>query len=345
MPSLRRVGNRWHIRFRDRRRDPPEVVISLDTRAWTKRQATAYMWRLQGMYERGEYDPWTKSLPGEEKRLTGLLEALEIYLAEGAAEWSQKHHRETALVLRRWAVSLGNIPLRDLSQMRLEIGHSGLALESRRTYTRRLRAFLRWASERYSVELPLPKLPKAGKQLPSWITEEELEQVCKAWEHMYPGRRWMVDVWRFAFYEGLRLGEIMRLRVRDIDLERGTIRVISTKVLREDLIPIVPQVQGVLERYTRNRSPESPLWGRTAGYRVSRAFKEAVRSALEREDVHFHSLRHSCAVYWRTQGIHIADIRDLLRHTRITTTEIYEHIAIEELKRRFEYASGKDKGK
>jgi len=201
------------------------------------------------------------------------------------------------------------------------------------------------------------------RKLPVYVTEAELEAICEA--HLaadaerpgrkhapkaYASREWMIPIWRFAFYNGMRLMEIMNLRVGAVNLADELVQVgdesFVTKTKSENVIPLVPQSAELLRPLVEGRRPDERVFGRLDGRKVSAAFREAARVAVpSKKGLHFHSLRHSSAVYWRTSGVALEDIRDLLRHSTIKTTEIYDQIAVSDLRARFRAAARENRGK
>lgn len=368
-------GQRWQIRFYDGSRSPKEKAVYLDAEAYSRQQIKAKRDELYYLYSEGEWDPWRdEGLPGERQALTVQAAATAYVDAKKEAGmrgeeggWSRASEKSKSYVIDGFVRSAGpNKRVDDLrtADVRRYLQGGGLAPSTQKGYRRILRAMARWwLAEGYiEEELAMPPQKKVVQELPDYVTEDELELLCakhlelqqdkrdkKHSSTKRTGRDYLVDVFRFAFYQGLRLGELYELRVGDVDLEAGELRVETSKANRVDVIPLVPPARPIAEKWARKADPdgsgEDRLFQRKAAYYASRAWKAAVTAAVEDEElafdkpgVHFHSLRHSCAVYWRRRGVALEDLRDLLRHSTVRVTEKYEQIVATDLGARFESA-------
>ena len=66
---------------------------------------------------------------------------------------------------------------------------------------------------------------------------------------------------------------------------------------------------------------------------ISKLFKDAVRAVGVSEDIHFHTLRHSFGSNLGSKGVPINDIKELMGHSSISTTQIYVHTNLENLRK------------
>lgn len=123
-----------------------------------------------------------------------------------------------------------------------------------------------------------------------------------------------------ALYAGLRAGEIGRLQPGDV---QGDMIVLppTTKTRRPRTIPILPPARSALERL--------PL--RMDYFAMYKEYGRA-RTAIGRQDVRFHDLRHTYASWLAQTGATSVDIRDLLGHTQISTTDRYMHLSADRLR-------------
>jgi len=135
-------------------------------------------------------------------------------------------------------------------------------------------------------------------------------------------------------YAGLRVSELCSLRVCDIYLARGYLKILG-KGNKERIVPLTNplqrQVEQYLKRYGSNLTPESFLLGRT---RVAWHYvvKKYASANLGRNDIHCHTLRHSFATALYEKGATIERIAELLGHANINTTMIYSHISYSQKK-------------
>lgn len=132
---------------------------------------------------------------------------------------------------------------------------------------------------------------------------------------------------------GLRLGEVLRLRIADIDSSRMVLRIDKSKNGQDRYVMLAPALLDLLRQYYRAHRParylfENPATGLPfdAGT-VQRAFHIARAKAGIARPVHVHTLRHSFATHLLENGIDIRRIQDLLGHRSVGTTMLYTHVA------------------
>jgi integrase len=172
--------------------------------------------------------------------------------------------------------------------------------------------------------------------------EEEADLLKKC----HPRLRALVLV---AIYSGLRRGEVLALRKRDVDLEAGIIHVersapggeAGTKSGERRDVPLHPVLREVFEKLARGRRPEALLWQTRKGkpYRTaSRAFHGAAGRA-KLDDVRLHDLRHTAASRLAMAGASLEDIARVLGHRDLRTTRRYVHLLRDHLRARVEAVS------
>jgi integrase len=147
---------------------------------------------------------------------------------------------------------------------------------------------------------------------------------------------------RVAAYAGLRRGELIALRWRDVDFVRraitvrravsGDIEVQSTKSRRAREVPLTDQVAAALERLSRRgdfTTPDDYVFVNRFGRRIdpvalTRRFGRA-RKAAELPLLRFHGLRHTYGSLLVAGGIDLASVKAAMGHAQISTTERYLH--------------------
>jgi len=165
------------------------------------------------------------------------------------------------------------------------------------------------------------------KVAPLYITGDEMNRLVK--KIRKPRHRLGLAIMAYA---GLRVSEMCCLKVKDIHLARGFMRV-TGKGGKERIVPLSSflqrEVEEYLTRYGADLKPESLLLGRTrAAWHY--VIKKYSRSHLDRSDIHCHTLRHSFATAIYQDGIPIERVSELLGHARLDTTMIYSHISMEQ---------------
>lgn len=176
--------------------------------------------------------------------------------------------------------------------------------------------------------------PEKPQQLPKVLGEHELERMFRSVPNLK-----QKTILLTAFSCGLRVSEVTRLRVRDIDMERLQVFIERSKGKKDRYVMLSPVLKDVLSRYISiyKRSPQDYLFegqepGRPYSTRSAQTiFNRAIKAAGIHKNVTFHALRHSFATHLLEKGVDIKYIKELLGHFDIKTTERYLHVAREKL--------------
>lgn len=177
-------------------------------------------------------------------------------------------------------------------------------------------------------EVKLIPWPKVESPLPDILTFGELSAV---FEHA-PSPLYRAS-FLVAYGAGLRVTEIARLQMSDIDSERNVIIVRSGKGKRDRLTLLSPRLLHLLRRYWSSCKPPGP-WlfpGRTTEGHISRSslqtrFREAVGQAGIAKSITFHSLRHAFATHLLEAGVDVRIIQSVLGHKSLRTTARYTRV-------------------
>ena len=175
--------------------------------------------------------------------------------------------------------------------------------------------------------------PKAPKTLPVVLSREEMARFLDALQN--PKHR---AVLMTAYAGGLRLSEVARLRVQDIDSARMVIHVRQGKGRKDRDVMLSPRLLAVLREYWKinrpkpylfpGRHPDRPISVRTVQMVCERALKASGLS----KHVRMHTLRHSFATHLLESGTDLRTIQVLLGHNSFNTTVRYLHITTATLK-------------
>jgi integrase/recombinase XerD len=185
--------------------------------------------------------------------------------------------------------------------------------------------------EKFFWEVPRPKKPF---QLPKVLDEKELERMFAAINNLKHKALLFT-----AYSAGLRVSEVVGLKISDIDSGRMQIRIESSKGKKDRYVGLSILLLDVLRAYLGQIKPRPAKYlfeGETAGIAyTSRSaqliFHQARKKAGITKEVSFHALRHSFATHLLEKGVDIRYIKDLLGHFSIKTTERYLHVKKEEL--------------
>jgi site-specific recombinase XerD len=144
-----------------------------------------------------------------------------------------------------------------------------------------------------------------------------------------------------AYGCGMRAGEVVRLRVGDIDGEQKIIRIVQSKGRKDRNVMLPADILGLLREWWKERptsqdkdvpGPQRVIFPGYRGRHLSprqnsRLFKQAARAAGITKPVTLHTLRHSFATHLLERGVDIRVIQALLGHTKLTTTARYASVA------------------
>jgi integrase/recombinase XerD len=179
--------------------------------------------------------------------------------------------------------------------------------------------------------IPYGKRPKT---LPSVLSREEVLQFFAAFP-TDPDRLLV----RTTYACGLRIGEVTRLRVADIDSQRGVLVVRQGKGRKDRQVPLSPQLLQELRAYWRRYRPKDWLFPGvgSGGHRsiggLQRRVTRAVRALGWNKRVSLHTLRHSYATHLLEAGVDVVTLQHLLGHNDLETTARYLHVSTLHLQR------------
>ena len=185
--------------------------------------------------------------------------------------------------------------------------------------------------------------PKLWKHLPEALNFSEVEELLAAPDSRHlPGLRDLAML-ELLYATGLRASEVVSLRISQLDLEGGTLRVLG-KGSKERMVPVGRKAREVLRRYLKRTRAQ---WSRSdsgdtlflsrAGRSVSRqtvwlVIKKYAKQCGIRKKIYPHILRHSFATHLLEGGADLRVVQELLGHADIVTTQIYTHVDKSRLK-------------
>ena len=181
-------------------------------------------------------------------------------------------------------------------------------------------------------ELPLIPFGKRPRTLPGVLSPDEVLRLLDA---ATPGRdRVLVQV---AYGCGLRLNELLHLRVTDIDSARMVIHVRQGKGAKDRLVPLSLRLLQELRAYWLLVRPRTWLFpGQTAdgtmtSSNVQRRFTRLVKKVGLTKHCSMHTLRHSYATHLLEAGVDVLTLKALMGHSSLQTTARYLHVSTQRL--------------
>jgi integrase/recombinase XerD len=172
----------------------------------------------------------------------------------------------------------------------------------------------------------LVERPRREKTLPEVLSEKEIVEVVR---HINNIKHKAIVL--LIYSAGLRLGELVNLRIKDIDSERMKVYVQQSKGRKDRYTSLSKKVLPVLREYFKEYKPKEWLFegakgGKYSGSSVQTLVKKAYAKAGIKKKVSTHSLRHSFGTHLLENGTDLRYIQNLMGHDSSKTTEIYTHI-------------------
>ncbi len=181
--------------------------------------------------------------------------------------------------------------------------------------------------KKFFFDLPRPKRPLL---LPKVLNESELARLFNA----LVNKKHKAMLFT-AYSAGLRVSEIVNLKLIDIDSKRMQVFISCAKGKKDRYVNLSPVLLDILRKYISERIPNPRVYlfesGQTGGAypcrTVQQIFTNAKQAAGIGKEVGIHSLRHSFATHLLESGVDLRQIQVLLGHGSSKTTEIYTHVA------------------
>ncbi len=184
--------------------------------------------------------------------------------------------------------------------------------------------------------------PKQDKPVPSFLSEEEMEQFLDLPKTDRPLDLRDKATLELLYATGLRVSELVGINLEDMNFEERLIRV-RGKGKKERLVPFGKIAQASLVSYIRARSlihkgqiDDSALFVNYRGERITsrsveRIVDKNIRFSAQRRKISPHSLRHSFASHLLSRGADLRIIQELLGHESLATTQKYTHLDLKQL--------------
>jgi integrase/recombinase XerD len=231
--------------------------------------------------------------------------------------------------------------LKDLQQFVKWIGELGMSATSQARIISGIRSFYKYClMEQVSKTDPstLLEAPRTRRKLPDTLSFEEIESVIAALDQSTPDGGRNKAILETLYSCGLRVSEVVNLKISCLYLDVGFIRVIG-KGDKERLVPIGGDAVKYIKIYKENirvHQPQLPgfediLFLNKAGRTLSRIMifyiiKDAAFKAGITKNISPHTFRHSFATHLVEGGADLRAVQEMLGHESITTTEIYTHL-------------------
>jgi integrase/recombinase XerD len=224
---------------------------------------------------------------------------------------------------------------------------SGLGARSRARHLVAIRGLYRFLLQEKVLRhdpARLIDLPKSGLKLPHVLSIDEIELLLEAPDTCKPLGVRDAAMLELLYAAGLRVSELISLRLQDINLEAGFVRIFG-KGSKERIVPIGMPAKEKISLYLKaarslclKHTPSPYLFIARAGKPMTRQgfWKLLRRHAMQaglKKKISPHSLRHSFASHLLEGGADLRAVQIMLGHADISTTQIYTHVTREHLKK------------
>ncbi|MBU1151882.1 site-specific integrase [Patescibacteria group bacterium] len=229
--------------------------------------------------------------------------------------------------LREYLKTCANPSKLDMANVRkflLEKQKNGYSPQTINLYLNALKFFYQnIIKSRRKIDL---KFAKKTQKLPVVLSRGEISRILNNIKNLK--HRLIVAL---AYGAGLRVGEVINLKIKDLDLENFFIHIKHAKG-GKDRITIFPKKLSIdIREFVLGKNPnayvfESERGGNLTVRSAQKIFEAALKPARIYKDASFHSLRHSFATHLLENGIDIRYVQGLLGHSSIRTTQMYTKI-------------------
>ena len=275
-----------------------------------------------------------------------------LWLEDGLAKATLDSYRSDLGRLALWLANHAGEPLLDIRATTLTDFIAHLSRQTRASsqsrYLSTLRRFYRWQLGRGRIFIdPTLKLvnPARPSRLPKVMSEKQVDALLNAPDLDTPlglRDRAMLET---LYASGLRVSEVVNLKIHEIGFNEGVVRVIG-KGSKERLVPLGEQAIDWLTRFLNEARPdilkgqqsEDMFVTARAGAMTRQAFwqlikRYALQAGIDPAKLSPHVLRHAFATHLLNHGADLRVVQLLLGHADISTTQIYTHVARERLKK------------
>jgi integrase/recombinase XerD len=243
--------------------------------------------------------------------------------------------------IQKSAISIETVTLNELQSFLKWIGTLGMTSSSQSRIISGIRSFFKYCLQENMIRQDptlLLEAPKLRRSLPDFLSVEEINRIVEAIDLSKPEGERNRAILETMYSCGLRVSELVNLRLSSLYPDLGFIKVIG-KGDKERLVPIgntALKFIGIYRDQVRVLSPikkgnEDILFLNRRGAALSRQMifillKDLVLQAGIKKSVSPHTFRHSFATHLIEGGADLRAVQEMLGHESITTTEIYTHL-------------------
>lgn len=195
--------------------------------------------------------------------------------------------------------------------------------------------------------------PKKSGILPGALSREEMEKLIDfPYGDELKGLRDRAII-ELLYSSGVRVGELVSLKMKNLDMRNKVLNVMG-KGKKERMLPVTKQAIDSIDTYLTKReggkTPDSIIFCNLKGIGLTERGVQYIIDKIARacgiyRKITPHMLRHSFATHFLENGMNLRYLQHLLGHSNLSTTEIYTHLSIDQLKKVYNNAHPGSKNK
>ncbi len=229
----------------------------------------------------------------------------------------------------------------------VDLAKKGMSAKSRARHLVTVRGLYKFLTqEKKGIKNPVKdvEIPKIGLALPKIMSIKEVEILLEAPDNKTPRGMRNSAMMEIMYGAGLRVSELIKMRLQDINLEANFVRVMG-KGSKERIVPIGSPAQTAAQQWIKTGRPyllkktsSKFLFVAHAGKPMTRQsfwkiIKKYALSTNIKHNITPHTLRHSFATHLLEGGADLRSVQTMLGHSDISTTQIYTHISRDYLRK------------
>ena len=173
--------------------------------------------------------------------------------------------------------------------------------------------------------------PRNEKKIPEVLSHNEVLRIFMATPNL---KHRCILVMLYSC--GLRISELINLKIEDIDFDRKQLKVRKGKGKKDRVVSLSTKIYGLMNDYLNSYTPKVFMFngqngGRYSAVSVRKFLAKATKKAGIKKSVSPHTLRHTYATHLLESGVDLKYVQELLGHSRPETTQIYLHVTQKKL--------------
>jgi len=189
-------------------------------------------------------------------------------------------------------------------------------------YIGALKLFARYILNKKDIYLSKIERPKSEKKLPRVIDNNYIKTQLSKIENIKHK-----TILTLTYSVGLRVSEVVNLKIEDIDSKRMLIHIKNAKGRKDRLVPLSQHVLELLRKYYKEYKPHEYLFNGQTSNQYSVGSCQKIYKKYIDQNSSIHTLRHSSFTGLLENGTDIRIIQKIAGHSNVKTTEIYTHVS------------------